>query len=397
MDPRIDYFDEYELTEVWNNERDFTEWLAKKENIEKFISVFDIEVDISTITTFLPVDKLQADIVLKDKSGDTIIIELQLGSADDEHLGKLLAYAANKEANYIIWVFENISDEYRETLHWLNRRTNSSTEFYGVRVVLEQSKKSENTETTRSIRYEFECDPIDEDSESSDELTNLEQYYDNFWEAFQKYVREKYPSEFGSLKPQKPDKNYSIPINFKGGTLAAYIDIKSKEISGQFINRDKNWFRQRMTNFETDIKSKFGVLVPGQILDFDTKRGRKVSKVIAKKKFEIDHEDLTISDATYEPIFKWLASVLIAMKQIIKEQRDIKLNGKVDETDLQSEAHSQPVSVESPSETPPQVTAGTAPPVVVTSTSVVQVPVAQPVSASASPQIQDTPPPAATE
>lgn len=50
-----------------------------------------------------------------------MIIENQLGNSDGDHLGRLLIYAAGKDADTVIWIAKDFEDEHWLVLQWLNR------------------------------------------------------------------------------------------------------------------------------------------------------------------------------------------------------------------------------------------------------------------------------------
>ena len=74
------------VREHWKNEeRDFTPWLAKDDNIQ--ILSDEIGIDIEVQATEYSIGSYKADIVGQDSDGNIVIIENQLEKSDHKHLG----------------------------------------------------------------------------------------------------------------------------------------------------------------------------------------------------------------------------------------------------------------------------------------------------------------------
>ena len=119
-----------DLREVWQFEdRDFTPWLAKDENIELLSSA--IGLDITVTNTEEAVGNFRADIFgYETDTTNKIIIENQLTKTDHTHLGELITYAAGKNANYVIWIVKKATDEHRAAIEWLNSHTDDECGFF---------------------------------------------------------------------------------------------------------------------------------------------------------------------------------------------------------------------------------------------------------------------------
>ena len=122
------------LRDVWRGEAtDFTPWLAK--NIDELGDALGIELEAQERES--SIGNYRLDILATDiNSGHKVIIENQLGWSDTDHLGRLLIYAANKDADIVIWIARGFTEEHWQVLQWLNQRVNARTRFFGVAVQL---------------------------------------------------------------------------------------------------------------------------------------------------------------------------------------------------------------------------------------------------------------------
>lgn len=121
--------------EVWTLEAgDFTPWLA--ENLD--VLAEELGLVLTTVATEVPVGNFYLDIQAETDDGRTVIVENQLARTDHGHLGQLLIYASGLEAAVVVWVAPDFRDEHRRALDWLNERTDTGVDFFGVEISVVQ-------------------------------------------------------------------------------------------------------------------------------------------------------------------------------------------------------------------------------------------------------------------
>ncbi len=119
------------LRQAWPDEaRDFTPWLAK--NLDLLSSSLSLDLKPVGVEVNLPgagrVDILAEQVGTEAK----VVIENQLEESDNSHCLRLLGYAANADANILIWIAQGFTDYHRSILTWLNE--NDSIAVYAVAV-----------------------------------------------------------------------------------------------------------------------------------------------------------------------------------------------------------------------------------------------------------------------
>ena len=119
------------VRDVWNHEEyNFTPWLVK--NLELLGEALDLHL--SLVEQEAWVGNFRLDILAQDENDTMVAIENQLEESDHAHLGKILTYAAGRNAPTLIWITDGFKDEHRTALQWLNRWTWKKIEVYGVEV-----------------------------------------------------------------------------------------------------------------------------------------------------------------------------------------------------------------------------------------------------------------------
>lgn len=127
-----------DLRKAWNHEaHHFTQWLSEEENLSMLSD--EIGIDLKLLQTEAGVGKFNVDILCEEEnSGRKIIIENQLEVTNHDHLGKIITYASGIDAEIIIWIIEDVRDEHKQAVDWLNEHTDENINFFIIKMELWQ-------------------------------------------------------------------------------------------------------------------------------------------------------------------------------------------------------------------------------------------------------------------
>ena len=240
---------ELELRELWKNEeRDFSAWMAKEENIEYLNEILGLTL--TDVKREERVGSYECDIVAKDdETGFNIIIENQLENSNHDHLGKLITYASGLKANVIVWIVKKARDEHRSAIEWLNNNTGNNINFFLIEVHAYRIGDSDPAPVFQVIEEPngFIKNMNHTSGCSSNNKSQSERLI--FWNQFNDLLAEK---------------NY--PINKRKATNRAWYDVtigsSKTHIAMELINKDgyirlglymqddKDWFDKLYSNKE---------------------------------------------------------------------------------------------------------------------------------------------------
>lgn len=248
---------ELELRELWKNEeRDFSAWMAKEENIEYLNEILGLTL--TDVKREERVGSYECDIVAKDdETGFNVIIENQLENSNHEHLGKLITYASGLNANVIVWIVKKARDEHRSAIEWLNNNTGNNINFFLIEVHAYRIGDSDPAPVFQVIEEpnEFIKNMNHPSGSSSNNKSQSERLI--FWNQFNDLLAEK---------------NY--PINKRKATNRAWYDVaigsSKTHIAMELINKDgyirlglymqddKDWF-DKLYSYKDQIEQELGL------------------------------------------------------------------------------------------------------------------------------------------
>ncbi|WP_162561280.1 hypothetical protein [Salinispora vitiensis] len=137
---------EWNARNYWPNEvGNLTPWVIQ--HLDDIGHVLGMRLEAQTLRREVRLGSFRADLVLEDSQGRTVLMELQFGPSDHEHLAKVVTYASESSADAIVWIVAGtggrirpnnpIRPEHQRILAWLNREIRQSATFYGLSIELE--------------------------------------------------------------------------------------------------------------------------------------------------------------------------------------------------------------------------------------------------------------------
>lgn len=294
------------LRDIWKNEaKDFTPWLAKPENIAQLGEAIGVEIDDESIQTELSVGPFYADIYAQEvDNGRKIIIENQLTASNHDHLGKLLTYAAGKDASIIIWIVQTAADEHRKAVEWINQNLADDKEKalfliemqvwkIGNEMAPHYNVVERPNEWAKSIKGYSGLKPSDK--------VKL-----NFWTEFNNYLRANSPHLFHLNNPGK-NHYYRIYFGSREAVLELSVTPRDREIGVELLIKDNKELYNTLYQKHADIEGSINA--PLRWYNDQTK---KAARIMVRRSFDFQNE------AEWPQAFAWLCKVGDQMRTYFK-------------------------------------------------------------------------------
>ena len=291
-----------DLRDVWGNEaKDFTPWLA--ENIELLNEATGLNLEV--LETESPVGSFAVDILAQDANTEQkAIIENQLEDTNHDHLGKLLTYAAGKEAKCLIWIVKNAREEHRAAIEYLNNNTVDGIGLFLIEIQLWSIDGS-----APAVKFNVVEQPNDwtkaakqPSSGSGGEAVQIKYSY---WSDFNDYVTANRPDYLKSFRLHKPSSDhwYSVAIGSSKANLSMLVNTRTNVIAIElYISNSKEVFDNCFAHKE-EIEAVVGAKLDWRRLD-----GKKSSRVLIER-------SATVADVEARPEqFDWFIDYLLRMK-----------------------------------------------------------------------------------
>ncbi len=292
------------LRDVWSKEaHDFTPWLA--DNISALGEVLGLELELEAREA--GVGDFSLDLLAKDLgSGGVVIIENQLTPTDHDHLGKLLTYAAGFGASTIVWVAEAIRDEHRQALEWLNQRTDTDTQFFGVVIEVIQIDDSKPAYNFKPVIFPNEWQKSKRRQTAGQASTRGEAYR-TFFQALIDDLRENH--KFTGARMGQPQNWYSFSSGFSGVTYGPVFAQNKRVRVEVYIDQGDTVINKAL--FDALNEDKVGIEADCQTsLEWERLDDKRASRIAVYRDGSID-----LTDDGLQEIHTWMIDNLLKFKK----------------------------------------------------------------------------------
>jgi hypothetical protein len=228
--------------EVWKHEAlDFTQWLAKEENISVLCE--ELEINLENVKPEAAAGRYNVDLVADDiDTKRKVIIENQLEPTDHKHLGQLLTYASAYDASIIIWVVTDYTEEHRQAIDWFNRNISENISFFLVQIEVYRIGDSDP-----APKFNIICEPNNwgktvKKSGTGDVVSATKLLQMEFWEGLKLYASTRSTKVTFSHAPQ-PKHWFNISMGTSRCHIALTLNTQKSYIGCEiYIRNDQSLY-----------------------------------------------------------------------------------------------------------------------------------------------------------
>lgn len=293
-----------DLRSVWSNEAlDFTKWLGKEENLSQLGEAIGIELTMEEEEA--AVGDFKVDIYASETGTDRkVIIENQLEDTNHDHLGKIITYAAGKDAQVVVWIVKRARDEHRQAVEWLNQHTDSNVGFFLVCIELWQIDNSSPAPVFNVVEKPNDWAKAIKNVEG---LNETQKFKVNYWQSFIERMQgnEGYTKNF-SFRKARPQHWYNLSLHAPNYHIGLTLNTQKNTIGCEiYVDDDKDLFfkfKEKKEIFEEALKEKI-----------EWVEATKDCRVLVRKNINIKKQE------NWATCFDWYLEKALAFKKVVKE------------------------------------------------------------------------------
>lgn len=302
MISKLGKFTRVDLREIWTNEEyDFSNWLAEEEHLADLSD--ELGISIRLLEREAGCGQYNVDILAEEEgTGRKIVIENQLEKTNHDHLGKIITYAAGHDANVVVWIFKDITEEHRSAIDWLNENTGDDRLFFAVRIEAWRINDSDPAPKFQVICKPNEWAKVVKHSSEDKGLGETDLKKLDFWTKLKSYATEKKVTFF--RQTPAPQHWYNISIGSSEAHLALTINTRDDLVGCEVYIDDNKPLFSSLRAQETIIEQQLGAKL-------EWIEARKACRAVQRKEnAEIDNE------SGITAVFDWLINRALAFEKV---------------------------------------------------------------------------------
>lgn len=289
----------HSLKKQWSHETAFSDWLAE-DGLAMLGDVIGIEL--CDAKREVSVGGYSADIIAHEDGGNRmVVIENQYNTANHDHLGKVVTYAAGLGAKVIVWIVEDVRQEAISAVKWLNEISRDDFSFFLIKATLLQI--DESALAPQFVVVEKPDEWSRETQSKAGELNERQAKRLEFWTGFADHAKDDY-NFAKTFNPRKPSTDHWLNYFVGSSSYHIALTIKDKDQIGVeiYIPDDKDLYR-KFEKAKIEIERELGFA-----MDWQPIPGKKASRIYYGEKIN------WIEQERRKDCFKWLADTAVAVK-----------------------------------------------------------------------------------
>jgi hypothetical protein len=247
-----------DIRQIWPREPDFPDWLATEQGIELLGQ--DLELDVETLEREEKASEFRCDLV-GHATGDEnhkVVIENQYGRINHDHLAKLLTYVATHNATTAVWIAEEVAEDHRVVIDWLNNNTPANAQFIAAELKLWRIGSSDPAPQLDVVcRPNVMLKPIE--SEPSEADAARYEWRRQFWTD----IHARVPQSKPPFRLQRPGRDSwsSLAIGRGGFHVNMLLTPIKRRVGVELVVKPAGWKQSAFDQLEAqkaEIESELG-------------------------------------------------------------------------------------------------------------------------------------------
>lgn len=297
---------------LWPKEPYFSDWLITQDGID-FLAQ-NLEVEIENPRREAKGSNFSCDVVgnLVGDENHVVVIENQFGRTNHDHLAKLLTYAAAHKAMTGIWIAEEVADDHRQVIDWLNENTPDTVALY-----LAELKAYTIGASGAAPQLDLVCRPNVTMKQANSDLSAGDIERREWRIAFWQEIHDAMKTRKLPFRLQKPGPGHwsSIAIGRSGFHVSMLLTPKNKSIVVETVIQPSGWKDSAFDQLQLQLQEIESEV--GRPMQWRPMPEKASSRILIEEK--IDPDDPTNRKKICDWFSEWTPKVFLAFQDRVKK------------------------------------------------------------------------------